>query len=371
MIGVLGGGQLGKMFADAARRLGYRIAVWDPDPDAPGLRGVDLALAAPFTDRSAFAAFVSQVQVVSYEWENIPLPLCEALEQTLPVRPASRILRILQNRIDQKNFLTQQGFPVAPYHAVPTPDDLVLKEFLGFPCICKAATSGYDGKGQWRLQSVEDLEALRREFSQRAQTRGPWILEKWMPFEKEVSVIVVRSHQGECRVYPVGENVHHEGILRTTRIPADLDPPLLHKAETLGRSAVEALGGVGVFCVEMFLLSDGQFVINEIAPRPHNSGHYSLDACTVSQFEQQVRAVCYLPLGEIRLLSPAVMVNVVGEALTHIQAEEPFRTLLQMPGVAVHVYGKRVLRPGRKMGHVTVMAEKIDSAWDLAKSLLL
>lgn len=371
MIGVLGGGQLGKMFADAARRLGYRVAVWDPDPEAPGLRGADLALSVPFTDRSAFAAFSSHVQAVTYEWENIPIALCEALEQTLPVRPASRILRILQNRIDQKKFLTERGFPVAPYREVRAPNELVQSEVFGFPCVCKAATSGYDGKGQWRLNTVEELETLRAELQQTERGASQWILEQWIPFEKEVSVIVVRSHQGECRVYPVGENVHEDGILRTTRIPADLEPPLLERTMTLGRSVIEALDGVGVFCVEMFLIPNGQCSINEIAPRPHNSGHYSLDACTVSQFEQQVRAVCHLPLGEVRLLSPAVMVNLLGDTFTRIQAEEQFKSILQRPGTAVHFYGKRVVRPGRKMGHVTVMAEKIETAWDVAESLLM
>lgn len=371
MIGVLGGGQLGMMFADAARRLGYRLAVWDPDPEAPGLRGADLALSVPFSDRSAFTAFSTHVHAVTYEWENIPIALCEELEQTLPVRPASRVLRILQNRIDQKNFLTEQGFPVAPYREVRTPNDLVPSEEVGFPCICKAATSGYDGKGQWRLNTAEELGTLRAEFQQKDRGTGQWILEKWMPFEKEVSVIVVRSHRGECRVYPVGENVHEDGILRTTRIPADLEPSLLEKAMNLGRSAIEALEGVGVFCVEMFLVPHGQFSINEIAPRPHNSGHYSLDACTVSQFEQQVRAVCHLPLGEVRLLSPAVMVNLLGDTVTRIQTEDQFKSILQRPGTAVHFYGKRVVRPGRKMGHVTVMAEKIETAGDIAENLLI
>jgi len=368
MVGVLGGGQLGSMFAVAARRLGYRVAVWDQDADVPALKIADLPVAAPFADPTALNRFAGSVSAVTYEWENIPVALGEALEQRLAVRPASRILRILQNRVEQKQFLASHNIPVATFRPIAAPSDLrAAAESIGFPCLCKTATHGYDGKGQWRLAGAQDLASVQEQLGK--QAHSPWVLEQFLAFDKELSVLVVRGADGDKRVYPTVENVHEAGILRTSRAPAEIDPRLAQRAGDLAASVVAALEGVGVFCVELFLMPDGGLFVNEVAPRPHNSGHYTLDACTVSQFEQQVRAVCGLPLGEVRLLCPAVMVNLIGEDLTKVSAGEGLANLFRQPGAKLHLYGKKSVRPGRKMGHVTFLAEKPAQAWESAETL--
>lgn len=368
MIGVLGGGQLGAMFAVAARRLGYRVAVWDQDEAAPALKIADLPIGAPFTDQEALARFADSIRAATYEWENIPVTVCEALEQRLPVRPASRILRILQHRLEQKQFLAGHNIPVAAFKPIAKPGDLpAAAESIGFPCLCKTATHGYDGKGQWRLAGASEVASVREQLGR--QAHSPWVLEQFLAFDKELSVLVVRGADGDKRVYPTVENVHESGILRTTRVPAEIDPRLAQQAGDLAASVVEALEGVGVFCVELFLMPDGRLFVNEVAPRPHNSGHYTLDACTVSQFEQQVRALCGLPLGDVRLLCPAVMVNLIGEDVTKVSAGKGLETLLRQPGAKLHLYGKTSVRPGRKMGHVTFLAEKPEQAWESAQTL--
>jgi 5-(carboxyamino)imidazole ribonucleotide synthase len=355
------------MFTVAARRLGYRIAVWDPDPDAPALRIADLALSRPFDDASALTAFVDSISVATYEWENVPASVSEALERRVPVRPASRILKVLQNRFEQKSLLSSRGVPVTPFRVVSDPQALTeAVAALDFPCLCKIATQGYDGKGQWRLSDQQSLDGLRRQLHGQ---KGQWVVEQFLAFEKELSVLVVRAADGDCRLYPAVENGHEAGILRTTRVPAEVDPRTAERARALAGSVIEALEGVGVFCVELFLMPDGRLFVNEVAPRPHNSGHYTLDACTVSQFEQQVRAICCLPLGEVRLLSPAVMVNLIGDEVNRVGAGEGLAELLRRPGAKLHLYGKKSVRPGRKMGHVTFLAEKAEEAWEAALAL--
>jgi 5-(carboxyamino)imidazole ribonucleotide synthase len=370
LLGVLGGGQLGAMFAVAARRLGYRIAVWDPDPEAPALRLADKPLCASFEDPTALRRFAAEVRGVTYEWENIPISVTESLEAQLRVRPASRILRVIQNRLDQKRFLADQGFPVAPFRPILRAEDLAAAtDHVGFPALCKTATSGYDGKGQWRVMSAADLPALEQQLQQPGSV-GPWILERYLSFQKELSIVVVRGHDGERRPYPVAENLHEAGILRLTHVPAGIDARTAEQVAVLAASVVEALEGIGVFCIELFLMPDSRLFINEIAPRPHNSGHYTLDACTVSQFEQQVRALASLPLGEVRMLSPAVMLNLLGEDVDRITEGSALADLLRVPGACLHLYGKRTARPRRKMGHVTWLSEKPEQAADSARAWL-
>jgi len=366
-LGVLGGGQLGAMFTAAAKRLGYRVAVWDPDPDAPALQLADLPLAAPFTDKASLEKFSTSIKAATYEWENIPAATVQALEQRVPVRPAPRILQIIQNRLDQKTFLAKHQIAIAPFLAVASPDQLRVPDAVGFPALCKTATLGYDGKGQWRLSGPDDVRRLQDELQGQSQHR--WIIEQFLPFEKELSVLVVRGSDGNRRFYPVAENVHEAGILRTTRVPAAIDPEISRQAAALAGSVVDALDGIGVFCVELFLMKDGRLFVNEVAPRPHNSGHYTLDACTVSQSEQQVRAVCGLPLGEVKLLSPAVMVNLIGEDFTKATTDAEIQKFLRQAGAKLHVYGKKSVRPGRKMGHVTFLGGSADAAWALASTL--
>ena len=355
-LGVLGGGQLGAMFATAARRMGYVIAVWDPDPEAPAHRIADYSLVRPFTDADARTEFTQRVRAVTYEWENVPADLCEQLERDLPVRPSSRVLRVIQDRIEQKTFLRTHGLAVPTFSTLSSPDELGRQTMPPYPLVCKTATAGYDGKGQWKILRAEDCPAVQQELDRSMRPGSRWILEEWLPFEREVSVLVVRGVDGASRTYPVVENVHEGGILRQTTVPADVTASVSVQVATMAEEAVRALDGVGVFCVELFLMSDGRVLINEVAPRPHNSGHYSLDACTVSQFEQQVRTLCGLPLGEIRLLSPAVMLNLIGDEVRLATAAPAAQELLGEPGAVVHLYGKRVIRPKRKMGHVSFLA---------------
>jgi 5-(carboxyamino)imidazole ribonucleotide synthase len=369
MIGVLGGGQLGAMFAAAARRLGYRIAVWDPDPDAPALKLADLSLSTLFDHAPSLETFAGSIQAATYEWENVPFAVSESLQRRVPVRPSPLILKTLQNRLEQKTFLSGRGLPVAPFRTVRSSDELAAAAgAIGFPCLCKIATTGYDGKGQWRLENPKDVSLLQKELT--GQGRGSlWILEQFLGFEKELSVLVARGTSGDRRVYPTVENAHEAGILKITQAPAQIAPDLAEQAAALAASVVEALDGVGVFCVELFLMPDGRLFVNEVAPRPHNSGHYTLDACSVSQFEQQVRAVCGLPLGEVRLLCPAVMVNLIGDDFRRVIEGDGLQSLLKTPGAKLHVYGKKTVRAGRKMGHVTFLAERWETAWQSAMKL--
>lgn len=366
MLGVLGGGQLGSMFATAAHRLGYRVAVWDPDPNAPGLGKADVPVNRPFDDATALVEFTRSVAAVTYEWENIPAATARAIEATVCLRPSADILTTIQNRLEQKLFLSSHGIPIVPFVEVSALGALsVPPSTVGFPCLCKTARSGYDGKGQWRLESPHDIERLQEELAQSASA-GPWVLERVLAFDKELSVLVVRGADKEHRIYPVVENQHETGILRLTRVPADVDRPVVERAQHIALAVVEALDGIGVFCVELFLMPDGTLYVNEVAPRPHNSGHYTLDACTVSQFEQQVRTVAGVPLGEVRLLCPAVMVNLIGEEITRVTNGEGFPALLRTAGAKLHLYGKREVRPRRKMGHVTFLGEKTEDAWAAA-----
>jgi 5-(carboxyamino)imidazole ribonucleotide synthase len=282
------------------------------------------------------------------------------------VRPSARILELIQDRLVQKRFLHQQGFPVAAFREVRTAADLSAASELGYPCLCKTATAGYDGKGQWRLNGAHDLDRLQNLLPCQPDPARAWILERHIAFERELSVLVARDSDGRHAVYPVVANEHEHGILRRTTVPAPVDHATGQRAQGLAVAIVDALSGIGVFCVELFHGPAGELLVNEIAPRPHNSGHYTLDVCTVSQFEQQVRAVCGLPLGEARLLSPAVMVNILGDEVTRLCRGAPLRALLERPGIHLHLYGKETVRPGRKMGHITVTAETLQAAEVLA-----
>ena len=361
-LGVLGGGQLGAMFATAARRLGYAVVVWDPDPEAPAHRLADSSLIRPFTDSAARQDFIRRVCAVTYEWENVPADLCEQLERDVPVRPSSRVLRVIQDRIEQKTFLRTHGLPVPAFHAISSPQELRRQTVLEHPLVCKTATAGYDGKGQWKIARAEDCAAVEEDLARSLRPGSRWILEAWLPFERELSILVVRGMDGAVRAYPLVENVHEEGILRQSTVPADVPATVADQATVMARSAVEALDGVGVFCVELFLMPGGRLLINEVAPRPHNSGHYSLDACTVSQFEQQIRTLCGLPLGEVRLLTPAVMVNLIGDDVRLATESPGVQEVLRESGAVVHLYGKRTIRAKRKMGHISFLAPTRDEA---------
>ncbi len=362
ILGVLGGGQLGAMFATAARRMGYRVAVWDPDPDAPAHQLAAHSYTTPFPDTTSRERFASLAHAVTLEWENVPAELCGWLEERSRMTPSSAVLRTLQDRIEQKQFLSSRLLSVPSFAAVESASQLKLAvDHLGLPVVCKTAKSGYDGKGQWILRSPSDVKLVETILEQ-TKTGQRWIVEQFVRFVRELSVLVVRNENGESRVYPVAENQHEQGILRDTLVPASIAAGVAEQAQELALQAIEALQGVGVFCVELFHTEEGSLLINEIAPRPHNSGHYTLDVCTVSQFEQQVRVTCGLPPGEVRLLSPAVMVNLIGEDVRSVMSAAGCSALYSTSGAVLHLYGKPMIRPGRKMGHVTFTAPQKEMA---------
>ncbi len=363
-IGVLGGGQLGTFLSIAAKQMGYRITVWDPDPGAPAHAWADTRIENAFDDAEALFSFIHDNAVITYEWENIPLDLVASIEKKRPVRPGSAILKQLQNRIREKDFLSTQGFPVTPYLPVLDPTTLpAAAERLGFPLICKTATAGYDGIGQWRLTNAKAAAALRAKLKNR---ESGWILEKVADFSKELSVIVARNAAGAAVTYPVAENTHEDGILRLSQIPAKIPVVLSDRIASLGKKVITALEGTGLFCIEFFLLKDETLLINEIAPRPHNSGHGTMEACDISQYAGQVRALCNLPLPPPHLLSPAMTINVLGDEISVLRTEAALKKLLVIPGLHIYDYRKKEIKARRKMGHITLTGP--DSAALLARA---
>jgi 5-(carboxyamino)imidazole ribonucleotide synthase len=355
-VGILGGGQLGRMFAIAARRMGYRVHALDPTPDGPTGQVADVEVVAAYDDLDAARRFAAGVDVVTFEFENIPAETLRVIAETRPVHPAPEVLHVCRHRLREKDFLSRRGFPVTAYRAVDgaAPLAQALAE-LGTPAVLKTADFGYDGKGQVRIDRAVDHEAA---WSRMGRPLG--VLEAFVPFTQEISVICARAQTGEVCCYGPVTNVHSRHILDVTTAPADLPPALAHEALELARAITEALGVVGLLAVEMFVVGE-RVLVNELAPRPHNSGHYSFDACLTSQFEQQLRAVCGLPLGDVRLLRPAAMANLLGDLW---QGGEPnWTAALAYPDVKLHLYGKHTARPGRKMGHLTALADTPAAAW--------
>jgi len=362
-IGVLGGGQLGRMFALAARNLGYRVMVLDPDPDSPAGAVADVHLQADYEDAQALARMGAECTAVTTEWENVPATTLEELATHCPVRPSAASVAVARDRIREKTFVRDLGLATAPFFAILSEDDLAeAVEGLRLPALLKTATMGYDGKGQ---VGVDNLDDARAGF---AQLGGmPCVLEEKVALAQELSVVLARGANGETEFYPVGENVHRNGILHTTRIPGRVAAPVADLAIGMARRVAEALDYVGVLAVEFFFTTDGELLINEMAPRPHNSGHYTIDACATSQFEQQVRALCGLPLGSPRLLSPVCMLNLLGDLWGESQPD--WTQILELSEAKLHLYGKREARVGRKMGHVNVLSENADSAAEIVEAL--
>lgn len=342
-IGILGGGQLGRMTALAAAALGFRVRVFCEEPDEPGAQVAAARTLAAFDDEAALASFAAAVDVVTFEFENIPYEAAAWLAERAPVRPTPESLRIAQDRILEKRFLEDAGAPVAPWQPVEGPDALAAAlAKVPPPAILKAARFGYDGKGQAALERNTDPAAA---WAAMGGDRA--VLEAFVAFAREISVVAARGLDGETAAYVPVENRHAGGILDTTRAPAPIPLGLAADAEALAIRLAQALDLVGVLAVEMFVTAEGSLVVNEIAPRPHNSGHWTIDGCLCSQFEQFVRAITGLPLGSPERHSDAVMQNLIGEAV------ERWPQYLRQPGARLHLYGKREARPGRKMGHVT------------------
>ena len=366
-LGILGGGQLGRMLAHAAQSLGYRVHIYEPSGPSPAGAAADLETNAAYEDLSALTAFARSVDVVTYEFENIPVGPLEAVAGLAPMRPGPGVLRICQNRQREKSWLKTNGLPHVAYAEALDGDIAAAVAETGRPCVVKTADFGYDGKGQMRIDDDAALEQATAIFRGRR-----CVVEKWVDFEKEISVICARSGDGEIRTYPVSENIHSRHILDTTLVPARIGPDIARKAVLLAEDIARRLEVVGLLAVEMFLATSGELLVNELAPRPHNSGHWSIDGSRTSQFEQHVRAVCGLPLGPADAISPTVMVNILGDAWKAKEdgAGRPdWEAVLSDPAAKLHLYGKPEPRPGRKMGHFTVRAADIEGA--LAKATVI
>ena len=359
-VGMLGGGQLGRMFTLRARSMGYGVVVLDPDPQSPAGLVADRHLQAAYTDAAALDELATACAAITTEFENVPAAALERLQQTSIVRPPVGAVAIAQDRIEEKRFLQEAGFATARFRAVLTLEALeAAVGNLRLPALLKTSRLGYDGKGQ---ATVTDPASGRAAFERFGGI--PCVLEERLTLESELSVVLARGEDGAVAAFPVGENRHRDGILETTVVPAAVPERLAEEARAVAIAVAERMAYVGVLCVELFVANGGRLYVNEIAPRPHNSGHYTMDACTVDQFEQQLRALCGLPLGEPRLLSPVAMINLLGDVWA--RGEPRWAEALRRPGVRLHLYGKAEPRPGRKMGHLNCLARDAGQAFALA-----
>ena len=363
-LGVLGGGQLGRMFTVAARTMGYRVAVLDPDPASPAAELANEHICAAFDDRAALEKLGRTCAAVTTEFENVPAESLNFLAQFCPVRPSAKAVAIAQNRIREKTFLRDSGFETAAFSPINSTDEIVpaLKK-MGTAALLKISQFGYDGKGQATVNTLSDVIAAFEQMGSK-----PCVLEQRLHLKTEISVVVARSTTGETVAYPAAENTHVNGILDLSVVPAQVSDTLTQQAIYDARAVADKLDYCGVMAVEFFVVENDQLLINEIAPRPHNSGHYTMDACLTSQFDQQVRAMCGLPLGDARLLSPVAMVNILGD-VWHGDAPPPWDAVLNEPRAKLHLYGKREARPGRKMGHFTCIGDSVQEASSLARAL--
>ncbi|MEG6534446.1 5-(carboxyamino)imidazole ribonucleotide synthase [Caldibacillus thermoamylovorans] len=352
-IGVIGGGQLGQMMTLAAKSMGFRVIVLDPTPNSPCCQVADEQIVAAYNDLAAVKILAEKSDVITYEFENIDANALSWLTKHAYVPQGTEILRVTQNRIYEKATIQKAGVPVVPYEVILNQTELEHGlENLGYPAVLKTATGGYDGKGQLVIKTEHDRISAASLLS-----TGPCVLEQWIPFTKEVSVIVSKNPDGETAVFPVAENIHCNNILHQTIVPARIDKETEEKAMAAAKKIAEFLHLIGTLAVEMFVTEDGEIYINELAPRPHNSGHYSIEACMTSQFEQHIRAICNLPLGSTALLKPAVMVNILGEHLDPL-----LENLHHFKHWKIHLYGKNEAKPGRKMGHLTRLCNDTDEA---------
>jgi 5-(carboxyamino)imidazole ribonucleotide synthase len=367
-LGLLGGGQLGRMFVHAAQRLGYKVLVLEPEADCPAAQAADAAIDAEYTDAAALSEIARRCAAATIEFENVPAAALESLALHIPVYPSAAAVAVAQNRSAEKRLFAACNVPVAPHRLIERATDIERIGASLLPGILKTCTLGYDGLGQRRVGTVEAAHIAWHELGEVA-----CVLEKQLPLAKEVSVIVARAKDGSATAFPIAENQHRAGILALTILPARIDPELAQRARLSALAIARALDYVGVLCVEFFVLSDGSLVANEMAPRPHNSGHATIEACTTSQFEQQVRVAAGLPLGDVMLLSPAVMVNVLGDIWDKGAAmQEPdWAAVAALPGTKLHLYGKRAARRGRKMGHVTCLAATHAQALERANRVAL
>ncbi|MEM9444458.1 MAG: 5-(carboxyamino)imidazole ribonucleotide synthase [Verrucomicrobiota bacterium] len=375
-IGIIGGGQLGRMTAIAARRLGYKILVLDPNPHCPASHVADQTVQADYGDITALKKFAEQIDLITFEFENIPGDVLKELEYTTTdqIFPHWSVLHTCQNREREKLFLNQNRYPLPPFKMVTSPSELSQAiEEIGTPSVLKTADFGYDGKGQIKLtpENTMDIDAVSKlwqELNEHAISKA--VLEKWVNYKSELSVVCARSRSGECSTFPVAENKHTNHILDLSIVPAQVPEKVQKQAREMAISIAETLDVIGLIAVEMFFTVDGELLVNECAPRPHNSGHYSLDACLTCQFEQHVRAICNLPLGSTKLLSPVVMVNILGDTWLKSEDNKPdWSQLLKPPSLKLHLYGKDKARAGRKMGHLNIVNQELDTSLKIAQEV--
>ncbi|TDP62225.1 5-(carboxyamino)imidazole ribonucleotide synthase [Roseateles toxinivorans] len=360
-VGVMGGGQLGRMFVHAAQTLGFEVVVLDPDANSPAGAAAQTQIQTAYLDAGGLAELARRCVAITTEFENVPAEALKTLAQQRPVAPSGEAVAVCQDRAAEKAHFAGCGVPCAPYAVIAMAEQLAAVDEALLPGILKTARLGYDGKGQVRVRSRAELEQAWAELKQ-----APCVLEQMLPLEREISVIVARSAAGEIVHFPVQQNLHRDGILALTQVPApDVSAALQQEAVACARRIAESLNYVGVLCVEFFVLRDGRLVANEMAPRPHNSGHYSIDACDLSQFDCQLRAMTGLPLVQPRLHSPCAMVNLLGDLWFDDQGRQrtpAWDQLLALPGVHLHLYGKTEARAGRKMGHLTLTAATAEQA---------
>ncbi|MBS7345388.1 MAG: 5-(carboxyamino)imidazole ribonucleotide synthase [Caryophanon sp.] len=351
-IGIIGGGQLGRMMAIAAKEAGFKVAVLEPSMDSPCGQVADIRIVANYDDEAALEELAEVSDVITYEFENIDYEGLKRLTTIAYVPQGAELVRITQNRVTEKAAIIEAGCPVAPYVVANTYEELVAQiDTIGYPSIVKTARGGYDGKGQQLLKSADDLPLAKELF-----VHSQCIAEGFVPFTKEISVIVQRNGNGDTCCLPVGENIHVHHILHETIVPARIDASTAEKAEQAATKIADYLNLVGTVAVEMFVLEDGEIVINELAPRPHNSGHYSIEACNISQFHQHIRAVCGWPLRKPRLWAPSIMVNVLGQHVMPLS-----NSISKYPDWSLHLYGKSEAKVNRKMGHVTIMTDDVET----------
>ncbi|OXS77853.1 5-(carboxyamino)imidazole ribonucleotide synthase [Domibacillus enclensis] len=350
-IGIIGGGQLGRMMALAAKEAGFRIAVLEPSEGAPCAQTADIVIQAPYNDQAALKQLADVSDVITYEFENIDYDGLKELMTKANIPQGAELIRITQNRVFEKEALTKAGVKVAPYKVIRTEEELKagISE-IGLPAVLKTATGGYDGKGQFVLKEAEQASEAAALLQ-----HGDCVLEQWLSFEKEISVIVTRNPEGETTYFPPAENIHINNILHESIVPARILPETEQAAKKAADQIASSLSLVGTLAVEMFVTEDGGIFINELAPRPHNSGHYTIEACGISQFGQHIRAVCNWPLKSTGLLKPAVMVNVLGQ---HV--EGVIQAISEKPEWSIHLYGKEEAKHQRKMGHVTILTDNIE-----------
>ena len=359
-IGMLGGGQLGRMFVTAAHNLGYYVIVLEPDSHSPAGRIADQHILAAYDDEQALAQMLEQCDVITTEFENIPAQVLQKLSESVPVRPNAAAVEKAQDRSVEKAFILSCGLLPVPYGSITTYSEIApAVEQITFPAIMKTSRFGYDGKGQCRVNNLEETQQAYRDFDQQA-----CVLEQMIDLKCEVSVVLARNVSGESQCFPVAENVHIDGILHQSIVPANVSENITQAAQAAAKRIADKLDYIGVLAVEFFITQDDRLLVNEIAPRTHNSGHYTMDACLTSQFEQQVRAICGLPFGDTTLLSPVVMTNMLGDLwnLTQDPAVLHWEPIFSSGHSKLHLYGKREARKGRKMGHYNTLAETTDLA---------